>query len=164
MADCFVLWSCAKSRNIRTFLAWKSADTTNIQSFQVLQNKIISTIFGVRRNEHVANNILETNLEILKIEVFYFLEIAEFMYLNHHGKLSKLFSPHFNVTKNIHSHVTRSTTRKNYFVPHVNSNSAEKSLFFAGIKIWNGLRFESKYYSCNKFKKAVKGHLLLNYS
>ena len=33
-----------------------SANKTNIQSLQVLQNKIIRTISGVRRNEHVINN------------------------------------------------------------------------------------------------------------
>ena len=40
---------------------------------------------GVRRNEHVANNILYTNLKILKIEEVYFLEIAKFMCLYHHN-------------------------------------------------------------------------------
>ena len=78
--------------------------------------------------------------------------------------IPELFSPYFNVTKNIHPHGTRSTTRKNYFEPHVNSNSAKKSLLFMGTKIWNGLRFEWKEYSYTKFKKAVKSHLLLKYS
>ena len=57
-------------------LARGSANKTNIQSLQVLQNKIIRTISGVRRNEHVANDILYTNPKILKIEELYFLEIA----------------------------------------------------------------------------------------
>ena len=60
-------------------LVWGSANKTNIQSLQVLQNKIIRTMSAVRRNEHVANNILYTNLKILKIEELYFLEIAKFM-------------------------------------------------------------------------------------
>ena len=85
------------------------------------------------------------------------------MHLYHYGKLAELFSPCFDVTKNIHPHVTKSTTRKNYFVPHVNSNNAKKSIFFAGTKIWNGLRFVWKDYY-NKFKKAVKSQLLLDYS
>ena len=62
-------------------LAWGSANKTNIKSLQVLQNKIIRTISVVRRNEDIANNILYTNLKILKIEKLYFLEIAKFMYL-----------------------------------------------------------------------------------
>ena len=61
-------------------LAWGSANKTNMQSLQVLQNKIIRTISGVRRNKHVANNILYSNLKLLKIEELYFLEIAKFMY------------------------------------------------------------------------------------
>ena len=145
-------------------LAWQSANKTNIQSLQVLQNIIIGTISGVPRNKHVAQNILYTNLKILKIEELYFLEIAKFMYLYHHDKLPELFSRYFNVTKNIHPHVTRSTTRKNYFLPHVNSNSAKKFLLFMGTKNWNGFRFEWKEYSYSKFKKAVKSHLLLKYS
>ena len=44
------------------FLAWKSPNKTNIQSLQVLQNKIIWTMSVVRRNEHVANNILYTRV------------------------------------------------------------------------------------------------------
>ena len=145
-------------------LAWGSANKTNIQSLQVLLNKIIRTLSGVRRNEHVANNILCTNLKILKIEKLYFLEIAKFMYLYHHNKLPELFFPYINVTKNIHPHVSRRTTQKNSFVPHVNSNSAKKSLLFMGTKIGNGFRLEWKEYSYNKFKKAVKNHLLLKYS
>ena len=145
-------------------LAWGSANKTNLQLLKVLQNKIIRTMPGVRRNEQVANNILYSILKILEIEEFYFLEIAKLMYLYHHNKLPGLFSPYFNVTKNIHPHVTRSTTRKNYFVSHVNSNSAKKSLLFMGTKIWNGFMFEWKEYSYNKFKKAVKSHMLLKYS
>ena len=71
----------------------------------MLQNKIIRTMSGVRRNEDVANNILYTNLKILKIEELYFLEIAKFLYLYHHNKLPELFSIYFNVIKNIHPHV-----------------------------------------------------------
>ena len=135
-------YGLVQSHSTYGLLAWGTANKTNIQSLQVLQNKIIRTMSGVRRNEHVANNILYTYLKILKIEELYFLEIAKFMYLYHHNKLPELFSPYFNVVKNIHPHVTRSTTRKNYFVPHVNSNSAKKSLLFRGTNIWNGLRFE----------------------
>ena len=145
-------------------LARGSANITNIQLLQVLQNKIIRTMSVVQRNEHVANNIFYTNLKIPEIKELNFLEMAKFMYLYHHNKLPELFSPYFNVTKNIHSHVTRSTTRKNYFVPHVNSNSAKKFLLFMGTKIWNGLRFEWKECSYNKLKKAMKSHLLLKYS
>ena len=36
--------------------------------------------------------MLYTNLEILKGEKLYFLKIAKFMYLYHHGKLPELFS------------------------------------------------------------------------
>ena len=144
-------------------LARGSANKTNIQSLQVLQNKIIWNMSGVRRNEHVANDILYTNLKILKIEELYFLKIAKFLHLYHMNKLPESFSPYFNVTKNVHPHVTKSTTRKNYFVPHVNSNNAKKSLLFLRAKIWNGLGFEWKEYSY-KFKKAVKSHLLLKYS
>ena len=43
-------------------------------------SQIIRAISEVRRNEHVANNILYSNLKILKIEELYFLEIAKFMY------------------------------------------------------------------------------------
>ena len=86
------------------------------------------------------------------------------MYLYHHNKLPELFSPHFNVTKNIYPLVTIGTTLKNFFVPHVNHNSAKTFLLFMGTKIWNGFRFEWKEYSYNKFKKAVKSHLLLKYS
>ena len=42
-------------------LAWGSANKTNIQSLQVLQNKIIRTMSGIRKNEHVAHNILYTS-------------------------------------------------------------------------------------------------------
>ena len=82
-----------------------------------------------------------------------------------HNKLPESFSFYFNVINNIHPHVFRSTTRKNYFVPHVNSNSARKSgNSNSAKKMWNGLRFEWKEYSYSKFKKTVKSHLLLKYS
>ena len=91
------------------------------------------------------------SLSCLSLHIY--IEIAKFMYLYHHNKPPELFSPFFNITKNIHPHVIRSTTRKNYFVPHVNSNSAKKSLLFMGNKIWNGLRFEWKEFSSTNLKK-----------
>ena len=72
-------YGLVQSHLIYGLLAWVSANKTNIQSLQVLQNKIIRTTSGVRRNEHVVNNIFYTNLKIPKIEELYFLEIAKFM-------------------------------------------------------------------------------------
>ena len=108
---------------------------------------------GVRRNEHVPNNKIYTNLTILKIEEVYFLEIAKFMHLYHHNKLPELFSPYFNVTKNIHPHTTKSTTRKNYFVPHVNSNSAKKSYFLWELKFGTALLLNGRNILTTNFKK-----------
>ena len=50
-------YSLVQSHLTYGLLAWESANETNIQSLQVLQNKIIRTMYGIRRNEHVANNI-----------------------------------------------------------------------------------------------------------
>ena len=66
-----------------------------IQPLQILQNKILRLMCKIESQSHVSNNYLYYSSTLLKIEDLYKLEIAKFMYLYEHNKLSPLFSDYF---------------------------------------------------------------------
>ena len=70
-----------------------------------MQNRIIRTICGVCKKEHVTidviNNSLSIKLKLLEVEELHTFELS---------KVSDLFSPYFSPAKNVHSYETRGTT------------------------------------------------------
>ena len=93
----------------------------------------------------------------------YFLEIAKLMYKIHNNVLSFANSDKFNLIKNCYTNKTRLSHKNNFFLPRTRTRLGQKSLSFAGIKIWNEIPSSLKEVSFYRFKKAVKAHFLSNY-
>ena len=69
----------------------------------------------------------------------------------------------FNLIKNCYTHKTRLSHKNNFFLPQTRTRLGQKSLSFAGIKIWNEISSSLKEVSFYRFKKAVKAHFLSTY-
>ena len=107
--------SFIKSHLSYEILSWGNDYKSAIQPLQVLQNKILRLMFKIEPQSHVPNNYLHNSSKLLKIEDLYKLELAKFMYLYEHSKLSPLFSDYFLPLKKIHCHKTRSSSSLNVF-------------------------------------------------
>ena len=107
-----------------------------MQPLQVLQNKIIQIICNISKNEHVKNKTLYHELKQLMSGIYH-LEMAKFIYLFQHNKLSNLYNQYFTSIKTVHKYSTRCTSYNNFYLHAINSNAAKKALQFSGALIWN---------------------------
>ena len=84
------------------------------------------------------------------------------MYKIHNNVLFFANLDKFNVIKNCYTHNTRLSHKNNFFLLRTRTRLGQKSLSFAGIKIWNEILSSLKEVSFYRFKKAVKAHFFIN--
>ena len=126
-----------------------------------MQKRSIRLLTGSGYREHT--NPLFYRAKCLKLKDIYSLETAKLMYKIHNNVLSFANSDKFNLIKNCYTHKTRLSHKNNFFFPRTRTRLGQKSLSFAGIKIWNEIPSSMKEVSFYRFKKAVKAHFLSTY-
>ena len=150
-------------RLLYVIINWGSADNSTLHPLQTLQNKIVRIICNVKQKDHITNNSLYKEQEILKIKDIYQLEMAKFMFLYLSRKLPTVFNFYITSVNTVHTHNTRNASRNNFYINSINSNTAKKALPFSGSQVWSQIPIAWKKFSCFKFKKYVKHHLILSY-
>ena len=98
-------------------------------------------------------------LNLLKLPEIYELQIGRLMKKQN----VKNTSQNILSLSTVHSYNTRSTSKKNYFIPSVKSNIGKTSLNYYGPVIWNLLPTKIKSASEFQFKPLLKQHLLNKY-
>ena len=100
-----------------------------LQPLQVHQNKIITIIYIVNKNEQVKSNTLYHELKLLKVKDMYHLEISKFMYLFQHNKLPNLCNQYCTSTKKVglRKYNARCITYSNFYLQGINSNAAKQA-------------------------------------
>ena len=141
--------------------SWGTASKSTLAPLFILQKRSIRLLTGSGYREHT--NPLFYRAKCLKLNDIYSLETAKLMYKIHNNVLSFTNSDKFNLIKNCYTHKTRLTHKNNCFLPRTRTRLGQKSLSFAGIKIWNEIPSILKEVSFYRFKKAVKAHFLSTY-
>ena len=141
--------------------SWGTASKSTLAPLFILQKRSIRLLTGSGYREHT--NPLFYRAKCLKLKDIYSLETAKLMYKIHNNVLSFANSDKFNPIKNCYTHKTRLSHKNNFFLPRTRTRLGQKSLSFAGIKIWNEIPSSMKEVSFYRFKKAVKAHFLSNY-
>jgi len=77
---------------------------------------------------------LYKNLNVLKLNDIYRLELAKFMHKLDHGALPKLLDNFFKYISNIPSYKTRFADNQNYFMQRVCTNSGKKVFLIEGLR------------------------------
>ena len=103
---------------------------------------------------------LYKNLNILKLEDIYKLELAKFMYQINYKKVPKIFVDLFTSTTKLHHYETRRTRSSNFFLPRVNKTIAQNQLAFKGSVLWQSINSELKELHWHSFKKSYKKLLI----
>ena len=78
-----------------------------------------------------------------------------------HRKVSKMLNLVLCVL--CYTHKTRLSHKNNFFLPRTRTRFGQKSLSYAGIRIWNEIPSSLKEASFYRFEKAVKAHFLSTY-
>ena len=133
---------------------WGTASKSILAPLFILQKRSIILLTGSGYREH-------TNPLFYRAKCL--LETAKLMYKIHNNVLSFANSDKFNLIKNCYTHKTRLSHKNNFFLPRTRTRLGQKSLSFAGIKVWNKILSSMKEVSFYRFKKAVKAHFLSNY-
>ena len=98
------------------------------------------------RNLYTPTSQMYKELQVLKVEDIYQLELAKFMYQLHHNQLPKNF--YFKTFKRkintIHQHETRLINSTAYYRPRINKLFSQKLFSHRGSKLWGNLESELK--------------------
>ena len=82
---------------------------------------------------------LHSQLKSFSLNDIYKLQIAKLMHQFKYGCLPYVFNYLFTKLGNIHSYNTRQKTSQEYIVPRKRLATAQKSLAYIGVKIWESL-------------------------
>ena len=96
-------------------IVWGTATQNQLHQINVRMNNIVRTITCNKKFSHVSR--LYKNLNYLKLNDIYHLELAKFMHNICNNKLPLLFQQRFIRIELVHSRQTRKLTNLNYFLP-----------------------------------------------
>ena len=154
---CMLYYSFVYSRIQYEITAWATANKTSQEIIRGGLNKILRIIlFG---NLYRPTSQMYKELQVLKVEDIYQLELAKFMYQLHHNQLPKNFYYFFRKINTIHQHEMRLINSTAYYRLRINKFS-QKLFSNRGSKLWGNLESELKRMPWVSFKKAYKLKLL----
>ena len=142
---------------------WGGCSKTVLQPLQIIHNRILRCINKLRMREiHVTELYILSNL--LKITDIYILEICKLMYKYKHNLLPNIFTNMFIKINCIHSHITRSAIKNDYYMQRKQKCVGQRTLQYRGAKIWNEIPNSIKSsYHIHGFTKLLKSHLIEKY-
>jgi hypothetical protein len=115
--------------------SWGSAKSTALIKLQNLQNKVVRYLTRLSQRTNVAEQY--KNLNILKLNDIYFLEVGKFMYRNSNQTLPSTFDEYFRHID--HHYDTRTRSNHVFSLPTPRTDFGKQSIKFAGIKIWSDI-------------------------
>ena len=111
-----------------------TANNSVLQPLNVLHNIILRIMTCGNYRCHVTPSY--KNLNALKLNDIYRLELAKFMHKLHHGALPKIFENFFKNLSYIHSYRTRFADNQNFLLQRVCRNSGKKCISYGGAALW----------------------------
>ena len=139
-------------------IVWGQCGEILKDKLETLQNRAARTIAKLR---YEANHYeLLTEFGWLSVRNLISLDTAIFVYKEinnlHPGQAD---SP-FQQLDYLHSYSTRSVSNNNLFIPRWKTNNFQKTMVFAGSKIWNEIPKEIRMaQTLHSFKEHLKKHL-----
>ena len=140
---------------------WGNIYSTYLAKLQNLQNKAIRIISNCNYRSPITPHFYK--LGVLKIADQYTFEVGKMMYQHSKQALPPCISSFFSPISSIHSRRTRSSTKKNLYIPKFSFSRCQKSIKYQGAKIWNSIPINIRDQNFNKFKSNFKNLLLEKY-
>ena len=114
-------------------ISWGTAAKTSLKTIQTRLNQILRVITFSSIRTPVTS--LYKNLNFLKLDDIYKLELAKFMHKVYNKTLPKAFKSNLTKLASTHEHNTRQSTKSGYFRARVNKSIALQLLSFRGPKL-----------------------------
>ena len=139
-------------------LIYGSADNKIMLPLQTLQNKLVKVLLS--RNYRTPTNEIHNDMEILKINDTYKLEVLSFVHNFINKKLPSVFDDYFRSLRDCHTLNTRNAKyilRDPMYTTKIGRNSVKQK----GVQFWNSTANSMKEISQLKsFKKAFKDSII----
>ena len=144
-----------------SILTWGSSSKCN--KLLILQKRVVRVISNACYREHSGPLFAELN--ILKCNDLYHLNLGKFMYKCTHNLLPHCLNTCFTLTSNIHAYNTRCSAKGNLFVQFNRTSKSKNSVVNRGISYWNSLNDSLKSSpSLSMFVKNLRAQFLDSYS
>ena len=138
---------------------WGNISKIYLKDLSVRLNNIIRKTTFSKKYSHVTN--LYKNLNLLKLNDIYKLELAKCMYQLHHGTLPKLFYDRFIKLSAIHNYSTRQKQNLEYFKPQINKVIGREMLTHRSCShLWKEIKPSIKNLGWFFLKHNTKNFLL----
>ena len=138
--------------------AWGRAGKTHRNIILRLQKRALRLMFFCDYKTHAIPLFISSSL--LPLDLLYFKSVAILM----HDVSNNISPPQinnlFHYQHNIHSYITRSSTRGNFFLKYSRINKQNMSFSRNGVRIWNSLSSEFHQMPKTKFKRNIHNMLL----
>ena len=141
-------------------IVWGNCGEALKDKLQILQNRAARII--TRTTYDTANHFaLLRQLKWLDVRSIIKLEMGLFMYRAMNQPVPEQISEMFPHLSTYHSYETRSVVNGNLYMPTSHLFTGQRSLSYAGSKLWNEIPFEIRNAdSLNSFKTNFKAYLL----
>jgi len=116
---------------------WGLTYKTLLQKIASYQNKIFKNTNGVNRNHSVSHLYDEVN--ILKVEDIYKLEVVNIMHSIRNKEQLHNLSAYYSKISQQHTHTTQASSLM-FSTPLFRTSKLQQSFIYQGVKIWNSSR------------------------
>ena len=123
-----------------------------------LQKRALRLMFFSDYKTHALPLFISSSL--LTLDLIYFKSVVILMHDVSNNISPPQISNLFHYQHNIHSYITRSSTRGNFFLKYSKTNKQNMSFSKNGVRIWNSLSSKFHQMPKTKFKRNIHNMLL----
>ena len=121
------------------------------------------TLHGPLQNFFFSAFEMFKNMDLLKTEDIYKLEMAKFMYRLYHKELPNAFNEHFTRIDTMHSYQLRSVKTKVFYTKSARSKQYKSWVTHAGVELMSQIDSSLKDLSLKSFSLQLKKDIINNY-
>ena len=141
-----------------------NASTKELNKLQVRQNRLLKTITNSFQLKTRLKPLFQ-QLNFLKVDSIFEMEVAKFMGKMHNNQIPKVFLPSLRRISATHWYTTCNAVSDKFYIPKTLHVKTDQSIRVTGPKIWNALPriVMEKSNNVPLFKKLIKSHFLLEH-
>ena len=139
-------------------LAWCNITKDNLQRLNSLHGKLVRlmTLHGPLKDFYFSANEMFKNMDLLRLDDIYQLELAKFMHRAYANDLPQNFNIYFTRIEDMHKYNLRSIKNKTFYSKASKTKKYRQWITNSGVDLWQKIPAELKTLSLNAFSKQYK--------
>ena len=136
------------------------ATNNRFSKLQKMQNRVLKILYGL--DWDTSTNLIHKNLDLLKLNDIFKLQILQFVHRFDNGLLPTVFNPYFTRNIDIHAHETRQLNK--FHVNKAKTSHGQRTIKVVGAKLYNNTPdYITSSKTTSKFRSSLKKFLLTFY-